>query len=308
MNTCDRGPECTVALPERNRHAGGTVGDRGARPGRIPATARAHNPARGLQQLQGPSAGPGARACSVRGRARGRPDGRRRRERARRRPNWCGRSSGGRRRRPGRHHWHLRTFITGVHGVSTCVGRRAGMVRGSERAPERSPRPSEASNRRGPRARPMGTRTPRATSVILVAWTPVLGPRESGSGSHTADQWFTPPAGHCNVTSAPDRRWQINTYVEEVLWPASVDSSSTNSPPAAAASHSRQTSIVGVPEEDEGSMAGLGGHVQVAVVIHDSGIVGSARFRSTSLSRPRALLPGSFERQCGRTGKPLAPS
>ena len=240
VNTCDRGPECTVALPERIRHAGGTVGDHGARPGRIPAAARAHNPARGLQQLQGPSRGPGARACRVRGRARGRPDGRRRRERARRRPNWCGRSSGGRRRRPGRHHWHLRTFITGVHGVSTCVGRRAGVVRGPERAPEMSPRPSEASNRRGPRARPMGTRTPRATSVILVAWTPVLGPRKSGSSSHTADQWFTPPAGHCNVTSAPDRRWQINTYIEEVLWPASDEVSSTNSPCAAAVSHGRQ--------------------------------------------------------------------
>ena len=65
VNTCDRGPECTVALPERNRHAGGTVGDRGARPGRIPATARAHNPARGLQQLRGPSGVP-ARACAVR--------------------------------------------------------------------------------------------------------------------------------------------------------------------------------------------------------------------------------------------------
>jgi len=277
---------CTVAISERIGHAGGTIGDRRTRPGRIPATARAHNPARGLQQLQGPSAGPGACACSVRGRARGRPDGRRRRERARRRPNGCGRSSGGRWRRPGRCHWDLRTFITGVHGVSTCVGRRAGVVRGSERAPERSPRPSEASNRRGPRARPMGTRTPRATSVILVAWTPVLGPRESRSSHRMANHCFTPPAGHCNVRSAPDRRCQINTYVEEVLWPASVDSSSTNSPPAAAASHSCPTSIVGVPEEDEGSMAGLGGDVQVAVTIHDSDIVGSARFRSPSLSQP----------------------
>ena len=65
MNTCDRGPVCTVALPERTRHAGGTVGDRGARPGRIPAAARAHNPARGLQQLRGPSRVP-ARACAMR--------------------------------------------------------------------------------------------------------------------------------------------------------------------------------------------------------------------------------------------------
>ena len=119
--------------------------------------------------------------------------------------------------------------------------RRAGVVRGSERAPESSPRPSEASNRRGPRARPMGTRTPRATSVILVAWTPVLGPRESRSSHRMANHCFTPPAGHCNVRSAPDRRCQINTYVEEVLWPASVDSSSTNSPPAAAASHTLAT-------------------------------------------------------------------
>ena len=64
VNTCDRGPKSTVALPERTRHAGGTVGDRGARPGRIPAAARAHNPARGLQQLRGPSRVP-ARARAV---------------------------------------------------------------------------------------------------------------------------------------------------------------------------------------------------------------------------------------------------
>ena len=65
MNACDRGPECTATLPERPRHAGGTVGDRVARPGRIPAAARAHNPARGLRQLQGPTRVP-ARACAVR--------------------------------------------------------------------------------------------------------------------------------------------------------------------------------------------------------------------------------------------------
>ena len=64
VNACERGPMCTVALPERTRHAGGTVGDRGARPGRIPAAARAHNPARGLQQLRGPTGVP-ARARAV---------------------------------------------------------------------------------------------------------------------------------------------------------------------------------------------------------------------------------------------------
>ena len=70
VNTRDRGPECTAALPERIRHAGGTVGDRGARPGRIPAAARAHNPARGLQQLQGPSRSRRARVQCARTSAR----------------------------------------------------------------------------------------------------------------------------------------------------------------------------------------------------------------------------------------------
>ena len=76
VNTRDRGPECTAALPERIRHAGGTVGDRGAWPGRIPAAARAHNPVRGLQQLRGPTGVPArARAVCVDERAGGRTAG-----------------------------------------------------------------------------------------------------------------------------------------------------------------------------------------------------------------------------------------
>ena len=76
MNACEHDPVCTVALPERIRHAGGILGDRGARPGRIPVTARAHNPARGLQQLRGPSRVPArARAVCEDERARGQTAG-----------------------------------------------------------------------------------------------------------------------------------------------------------------------------------------------------------------------------------------
>ena len=86
---------CAPPAPrdDHSRHGFGTVGDRGARSGRIPAAARAHNPARGLQQPRGPTRvphSPGARVCSARGRARGQPDGRRRRERARKPAHGCG--------------------------------------------------------------------------------------------------------------------------------------------------------------------------------------------------------------------------
>ena len=175
------------AHPTRRRHRGRPWSTARPNPGR-----RARpQPRPWPPAAPGPLRGPGARVCSARGRVRGRPDGRRRRERVRQRPNSCGRSGGGCWRWPGRHHRYLRTFITAVHSVSARAGGRAGVVRGSQNAPMSSLRPSEPSDRRGPRARPMGTRTPRATSVILVAWTPVLGPRKSGSGSHTADQWFT---------------------------------------------------------------------------------------------------------------------
>ena len=56
---------CTVGFPERTRHASGTVGDRGARPGRTPAAARAHKPAHGPYQPWDPTRVP-ARACAVR--------------------------------------------------------------------------------------------------------------------------------------------------------------------------------------------------------------------------------------------------
>ena len=54
MNACERAPMRTVALRERILHTGGTVGDRGARPGRIPAAARA----RGVPGPPGPILGP----------------------------------------------------------------------------------------------------------------------------------------------------------------------------------------------------------------------------------------------------------
>ena len=65
VNDCEHDPVCTVAISERIGHAGGTIGDLGTRPGRIPATARAHNPARDPQQPRGPTWRP-ARACAVR--------------------------------------------------------------------------------------------------------------------------------------------------------------------------------------------------------------------------------------------------
>ena len=67
---------CTVAVTERTRHAGGTMGDQGARHGRIPAAARTHNPTCGLQQSPGPAWVPArARAAREDERAGGRTDG-----------------------------------------------------------------------------------------------------------------------------------------------------------------------------------------------------------------------------------------
>ena len=47
---------CTVGPTDRARHVGGTMSDCGPRPGRIPATARAHDPACGPHGPNGPSA------------------------------------------------------------------------------------------------------------------------------------------------------------------------------------------------------------------------------------------------------------